>query len=197
MSVRSAVLALGAMLVVAVPAAAQSLVPAPRSAWALRSTTGGFIPTGDLRRTLENGQSSGAQLAYRLHPAVILTGSFSWARSRDLATASAPKLDVFTSDVGVELCPKQWIGERFTLNTFAGLGAGDRSYNYRKLAVDATHNLAGYVATGGEMGFGRLGLRLEVRDYLSGFKPLAGVGSSETRNDVVIMAGLRYHRKQS
>src|SRR5689334_14965798 len=127
MSVRSAVLALGAMVVVAVPVAAQVPVPAPRSAWALRSTTGGFIPTGDMRQTLKNGQSSGAQLAYRLHPAVTLTGSFSWARSRDLATATTPKLDVFTSDVGLELCPNQWVGKRFTLNTFAGLGAGDRS----------------------------------------------------------------------
>ena len=197
MSIRSAVLALGAMVVVTVPVAAQTPVPAPRSAWALRSTTGGFIPTGDLRQTLKNGQSSGAQLAYRLHPAVTLTGSFSWARSRDLATTTTPKLDVFTSDVGVELCPKQWVGERFTLNTFAGVGVGDRSYNYRKLAVDATHNMAGYVATGGDMGFGRLGLRLEVRDYVSGFKPLAGAGAASTRNDVVIMAGLRYSRKQS
>ena len=75
---------------------------------------------------------------------------------------------------------------------FVGIGAGARSYNYRKLDVDATHNLAGYASTGGELGIGRVHLRLEVRDYVAGFKPLNGLGAAATRNDVVALIGLRF-----
>jgi hypothetical protein len=78
-----------------------------------------------------------------------------------------------------------------SFSPFAGLGAGGRSYNYRKLDVDATHNLAAYASAGGELGYRRLRLRLEARDYVAGFKPLAGQGSSRTGNDIVVMAGLR------
>ena len=66
--------------------------------------------------------------------------------------------------------------------------AGARSYNYRSLHVDARHD----VSAGGEIGLGRVGLRLEVRDYVSGFKPLDGGGTAATRNDVVVLAGLRF-----
>lgn len=199
MSIHKAVLAvgaLGALLGLAHPASAQSAA-APRKGWELRGTSGGFVPTGGMRQTLKSAQLSGAQLSFVIHPAVTVTGSFSWAASRDVSSSTTPKLDVFTSDVGVELCPKEWQGERVRLTSFAALGAGARSYNYRKLDVDATHNLAGYVGAGGEVGYGRVGLRLEVRDYMSGFKPLVGAGQSEARNDVVVMAGLRFNRRRS
>jgi hypothetical protein len=72
-----------------------------------------------------------------------------------------------------------------------------RSYNYRKLDVDATNTVAAYGSVGGELGVGRVGLRLEVRDYATGFKPLVGAGKSDMRNDVVIMAGLRFNRHRT
>ena len=61
--------------------------------------------------------------------------------------------------------------------------------------MDATNNLAGYLAAGGELGMGRIALRIEARDYATGFKPLVGGGKSEARNDVVIMAALRFNRR--
>jgi hypothetical protein len=36
-----------------------------------------------------------------------------------------------------------------------------------------------------------VGLRIEARDYVTGYKPLIGSGTADTRNDVVVMAGLR------
>jgi hypothetical protein len=84
-----------------------------------------------------------------------------------------------------------------TFDAFAGIGAGARSYNYRKLDVGATHNVAGYGAVGGEIGVSRVGIRLEVRDYVSGFKPLIGGGVSRTRNDMVITAAVRINRSAS
>jgi hypothetical protein len=50
---------------------------------------------------------------------------------------------------------------------------------------------------GGELGVGRVGVRLEVRDYVTGFKPLAGIGTSATRNDVMMMLGFRFNRHTS
>ena len=118
---------------------------------------------------------------------------------RQITTADrvdTPKLDVFTSDVGVEARPIRWFaGRAVTFSPFAGVGAGARSYNYRKLDVDATHNLAAYGAVGGELGMGRVGLRLEARNYATGFRPLVGVGKSDMRNDVVVMAALSFNRK--
>ena len=40
----------------------------------------------------------------------------------------------------------------------------------------------------GELGFGRYGLRLEARDYVSRFKPFDG-SESKTRNDVTVATG--------
>lgn len=72
------------------------------------------------------------------------------------------------------------------------LGLGSRSYNHRKLEVDATHNLTVYGSDGSEFGLRRVQLRVEVRDYVSSFKPLLGGGKAVTRNDVMVMVGLRF-----
>jgi hypothetical protein len=61
--------------------------------------------------------------------------------------------------------------------------------------VDATHTLAGYAVVGGELGMGRVGLRLEARDYVTGFRPLIGGGGARTRNDIVALVGLRLRKR--
>ena len=188
----SASAALGLLLSLASVVAAQTLATAKPSAWELRFTSGALIPTGGQRSTLKSAQLSGVQLSWRVLPVVAVTGQFGWARSRDLSLLATPKLDVFTSDLGIEARPVQWnVGHALSVTPFAGLGAGVRSYNYRSLDVDATHNVAGYAAVGGELGAGRVGLRIEARDYATGFKPLVGAGSSATRNDVVLTAALK------
>jgi hypothetical protein len=188
--------ALGMLLTSANAATAQSAAPR-ESRWELRVSDGAFVPTGAMRSAVGNAHLSAAQLSFLVQPSVAVTGTFGWARSRDVASVDAPKLDVFTSDVGVELRPTHWFaGRAVTFSPFVGAGAGARSYNYRNLAVDATHNLAGYGSVGGELGFRRVGVRVEARDYATGFRPLAGSGRSVARNDVVVMAALRFKRHQ-
>lgn len=156
---------------------------------------GVLIATGAQRDQLKDAQLTAAQLSWVVRPRLAITGTFGWARSRDIASAGAPKLDVFTSDVGLETRTTEWHADRpVSLSLFAGLGAGARTYNYRKLDVDATNNIAGYVGLGGEIGMGRVGARLEARNYSAGFKPLVGAGKSEARTDVVIMGALRFNR---
>ncbi len=184
---------LGLLLTTARTSAAQSSAE-PTKKWDVLFTSGAFIPAGAQRTVLKDAQASAVQLSWLVRPSVAITGSFGWARSRDRLVANTPKLDVFTSDLGVEYrAPKLFAGHAVTLSPFAGLGAGARSYNYRKLEADATHNLAGYGALGGELALGRVALRVEARDYAAGFKPLLGAGTSETRNDVSIMAGLKFN----
>jgi len=174
--------------------------PSQTKTWELRITGGAFVPTGDHRLILDDAQLTAAQVSWLVRPhqtpRLAVTGTFAWARSRDIASTNDPKLDVFSSDIGVEAR----FAERFaespvTFSPFVGLGAGARSYNYRKLDVDATNNVAGYASVGGELGMGRVGIRLEVRNYVAGFRPLVGTGGSEIRNDVTFLIGMRFDRR--
>ena len=162
----------------------------------LRLPSGGYIATGVQRAALKDAQASAAQLSLLVSPRVALTGTFTWARSRDLALPDTPKLDVFTSDLGVEVrTAKAARGESMTFAGFIGSGAGVRSYNHRSLTIDATNNLAAYASVGGTLTVRRVEVRLEARDYASGFRPLIGGGKSGVRNDVVIMGALRIVRR--
>ncbi|MBL0170120.1 MAG: hypothetical protein IPP90_05205 [Gemmatimonadaceae bacterium] len=155
-------------------------------------TSGAVVPTGVQRNTIKTGQLSAAQLTYLVRPMLALNATLGWARTRDIASSGDPKLDVFTYDVGAELRANRWNdGHAVTFRPFAGVGAGARSYNYRQLDVDGTHNAAAYGSMGGEIGVRRVRLRIEARDYVSNFKPLVGSGVSDTRNDVTVMGGLR------
>lgn len=191
MQISTVVLAAALSSSIATSLAAQSpevSSPAPKSSWELVVPSGTLVPTGEQRDVIKRGNLSAVQVMYVARPAIAITSTFGWARSRDLLIADSPKLDVFTYDVGAELRAPDW-KKRFT--PFAGVGAGGRSYNHRKLDLDATHNLSAYASAGGELGYRRLRMRVEARDYLSGFKPLSGSGASRTGNDVVVMAGLR------
>lgn len=173
-------------------AAGAQVTPAPQRSWEFRVTSGSMVPTGAQRETLQRGGLTAAQLSRVVRPSVALSATVGWARSRDIAQVGDPKLDVFLYDVGAEFrrVSRRTNGSR-TLMPFAGVGAGGRSYNYRTLEVDAVHNLTAYGSVGGEVGLGRVSVRLEARNYVSGFKPLRGTGGTVTRNDVVLLGGLR------
>lgn len=186
--------ALGTLAVASSLSAQTTESPAPvkQARWELIVPSGAMIPTGAQREAVKRGNMSAVQITYVAQPSLAIVSTFGWARSKDVATTGNPKLDVFTYDIGGELRAPRWIAsETMSFAPFAGIGAGGRSYNYRKLDVDATHNLAAYASAGGELGVRRLRLRLEARDYVAGFKPLTGAGASRTGNDIVVMVGLR------
>lgn len=167
--------------------------PAARThGWEFLMTSGAVVPTGAQRNAIKSGNMSAAQLTYVVRPALALTSTVGWARTRDIAASGDPKLDVFTYDVGAEVRANRWnAGRAVAFRPFAGVGAGARSYNYRSLDVDATHNVAAYGSTGADIGYRRVGVRFEARDYVTRFKPLGGTGAVDTRNDVMLMGGLR------
>ncbi|MEQ1857224.1 MAG: hypothetical protein ABL963_12165 [Longimicrobiales bacterium] len=192
-----AVATLGLTVFSANAAQGQSTVPQAR-AWEFRVPGGAFVPTGDQRDALDDAHVTAIQVSRVLRPQLAVTGTFGWARSHDLVTVGAPKLDVFTSDIGIEArSAERSIDGPVAISLFAGLGGGIRSYNHRNLHVDASHNLAGYGSVGAELGMGRVGVRVEVRDYVSGFEHHVGVGGSDVRNDMVMTVALRFNRQRS
>jgi hypothetical protein len=166
MNIRAAVIASTFLVTSNLSAQATDSQAAPRkpARWELVVPTGAILPTGVQGDAIKRGNLSAVQLTYVVRPALAITSTVGWARSRDVATTGSPKLDVFTYDVGAELrAPRRLAGKAATFSPFAGLGAGGRSYNYRKLDVDATHNVAAYASVGGELGFRRVRVRLEAR----------------------------------
>jgi hypothetical protein len=155
-------------------------------------SSGALVPTGVQRDAIARAEMTTAQFSYLVRDNVAVTTSLGWSRSRDIVAAAQPTLDVFTYDVGTELRAPSWTdGDRWSFMPFVGAGAGGRSYSYRSQSTESTHNLAGYASVGGEVGYSRVRLRFEARDYVTGFKALGGVGTSGTRNDVALMVGLR------
>jgi hypothetical protein len=168
---------------------------AQRPRWEFDIIEGTVVPTAQ-RDPVKRANITAAQLSYVVRPDFAITATLGWARSRDLHSIGEPRLDVFTYDVGAEVRTPRWkAGRVITFSPFAGGGAGARSYNYRHLDVDATHNVAAYLSAGCEFGIHHVLLRLEVRNYVTGFKPLNGGGKADTRNDVVVMTGLRFARR--
>jgi hypothetical protein len=157
----------------------------------LRPFTGAYLPTGKQRDFVRAAFLTGAQASYRLVPQLAVTGTFAWSPTKDHAARRDATLDLFQYDVGIEGRAAGWRGgASWTFTPFAGLGVGGRTFHYRDRDVDAQSEFAGYGALGGELGFGRLGVRLEGRDYLSRVAREVGRGGSDTRNDVTLAAAL-------
>jgi hypothetical protein len=170
---------------------AQDITPVRRGAFELRPYVGAYIPTGEQRDLLKDAVLVGAQASYSIRPQLALTGTFGWSPSKDRITIGDQTLDLFQYDLGVEgRWANAYVAPSWRFEPFAGLGVGGRTYRYRDLEVDSKTNVAGYGALGGEFGFGRVGLRIEARDYVSRFEPLIDDGDAKTRNDVTLAAGL-------
>jgi len=182
-------LALAAVAVSGSSAAAQDASRSSR--WEFLVSSGRLVPTGAQRGAVQAGNHTAAQLARSITPSLALTSTLGWARSRDVAVAST-HLNVFMVDVGSELRAQRSTNtDGFSLSPFATAGIGARSYRARSVSASARHNAAAYLGAGGEIGIYRVRVRLEARDYVSGFRSFDGTGATVGRNDIVMMAGLR------
>jgi hypothetical protein len=157
-----------------------------------RSTVGAFVPMGAHGDLLDAGPVFGSQVAFAIHPNVSIVGAFSMSSAKE-ESATADEVDIYQYDVGAEVGKTILGGGRWRFRPYVGAGIGGRSYNYQDISGPAQHNLAGYASAGALVMFGRAGIRLEARDYVSGFKGLAGeYESSKTRNDLMITTGLAF-----
>jgi hypothetical protein len=163
----------------------------PDGALILHPFAGAFVPVGAQRELLATAVIVGLEWSWRITSGVAITGRLGWSPTRDLLVAGNPALDAFHYDIGGEARGEGWMeGEGWEITPFAGLGGGARTYVYRALAFRATTNLAAYGAAGADIGFGRVGFRIEGRHYFSQLEPLFGQGVHTTRNDLALSAGL-------
>jgi hypothetical protein len=164
-----------------------------RRNWDVLISSGKLLPTGMQRDAIQSGDHTALRVARALTSTVAMTTTVGWTRRHNLAAAAAPYLTVFMLDVGPEVRTAQPIGraDGFALSPFAGAGLGTRSYSAQSVSSAARYNVAGYVGAGSEIGAGRIRVRLEARNYVSGFRAFDGSGNRTARNDVVVLAGLR------
>lgn len=177
-----------ALIALLIGGAAQSQENISAARGAIRPFVGANIPTGDQRDFLKDAVLVGAQGSWIATPNVSLTGSFSWAPSRDRISAGDQTLDIYQYDLGLE--GRSAATSFGRLVPFIGAGLGGRTYNYRDLDVESKTNFAGYGALGVDVPLGGVSLRVEGRDYISRFEPLSGAGETKTRNDVALFAAL-------
>src|SRR5438105_1929348 len=154
----------------------------------VRPFVGAYIPTGDQRDFLKDAVLVGAQASWNATENLSLIGGFGWAPSKDKISAGDQKIDAFQYDVGLEARPS--FASLAGATPFIGAGVGGRTYSYRDLNVDSKTNFDGYGALGFDAAAGPIGLRIEARDYVSRFQPLTGGGSTKTRHDVALLAGV-------
>lgn len=186
-----------AALLLAMPTTAEAQADTSRSkAWEVRVTSGSLIPIGEQRQQLARGPLTTVQVSWLPRRALAVTGTLGWAKSKDLTAVGSRGLNAFAADVGIESRPQRLVvGQRISFSPLAGIGAGARSYDYRGGDSNARYNVAAFIALGGELGYRRLGLRMEARQYVSGFAPMDGVGPTPTRGDVMLLTSLRFNRR--
>jgi hypothetical protein len=168
------------------------------SRWEFLVASGTLIPTGAQRANIRRADTTSAQLTYVARPHIAVTTAVGWARSRDVASEERARVNIFSYDLGAEFRPLPWNDDRsLAIKPFAGLGAGLRSYDYHDASTNTQHEIAGYISAGGEVGIRRLRIRLEVRDYLTGFTSVHTDSSRDARSEVVAMLGLRIIKRST
>jgi hypothetical protein len=169
----------------------------PGNTLQVRPVVGALVATGDHRDVLKDAVLVGAQAAFAFHSNFALVGSFGWSPSTDKATVGQPKVDVYEYDLGLEgrldnLTP----GSRISTQPYAAIGAGGRTYDLRDTPnSSAETNALGYGAIGLDLNqaAGPVGVRIEARDNVTGFKGLKGeLIDRVTRNDLQFSAGLTF-----
>lgn len=166
-------------------------------AFALRPTVGALIGTGDMHDALKSAVVIGGQASFAVQSNFALIGSFAYSPSQDKLSIAQPKLDIYQYDLGIEgRLDDLSAGMSVATRPFAVIGGGGRTYNYRNLAgTSAQTNPLGYGAIGLDLAQanGPIGIRLEARDNLTGFKGFRGeLPDRKARNDVQLSAGLTF-----
>lgn len=163
----------------------------------VRPVVGAIVGTGDQGDALKSAVLVGGQASYAFHPNFSLIGSFGWSPSQDKLSPQRPDVDLYQYDLGIEgRLNNLTENSPIVTRPYAVVGGGGRTYRLRNvLNADAQTNPLGYGAVGLDLDHagGKVGLRLEARDNITGFKGFRGeLADRKTRNDLQFSAGLTF-----
>jgi len=149
-----------------------------------------FVPTGAQSNTLESGFGAGLLGAYAFNRHLSAVGRFAYSSTEDRSTANED-VNVFTYDIGAEAGTEKQLTTALRIRPFLGLGFGGRAYDFDDRESESQFDVTGYGSGGAELMMGRFGWRVELRNYVSGFKGLSGeLDSRQARNDLSISSGM-------
>lgn len=181
-----------ATFVAASAAPAQQWPPLPE----VRPFIGAYVPVGRQHQLLTDAVALGAQVALEFGRGTHAVGSFTWIPTEQRGLTTSSRIEMAQFDLGAEwLSPgRRRLQKRF--NPLLGVGLGVRAYRSRDVDTPSQANLAAYGSLGGELLMGRVGVRLEGRDYLTLFRGLGGQDATSLRSDVAVAIGVAYHIKR-
>jgi hypothetical protein len=157
----------------------------------VRPYAGVFLPVGALEADFKSATMVGVQGAVELNRHVHGVANVGWTHGHNRIFTS-DVTHIWQYDVGAEFNLVKPMGWDWYFRPFMGLGAGGRTYDYRRVAEKTTSCTAGYGSIGAEIQRNDVAFRAEARDYLTCFEsPISG--RKNTRNDIGLTFGLAYH----
>ena len=165
----------------------------------IRPVFGSFLPAGNAKASLASSSLGGLQMSLAVNRHVALSVTVTVAPTTDLSAPATPGLDVVMYDLGGEWRFNGWKrGGTSFFTPFVGAGLGSLAYEYSDSTSTSVSNRDGYLAVGGEIGVGLIGIRLEGRDYLSHVSAVASPTAGKTRqNDITVALGLAFRLGRS
>jgi len=159
----------------------------------VRPFVGAYVPVGKQHRLLDGGVALGAQLALEFARGAHAVAGFTWVPTNQRGLDTDARVEMAQFDLGAEWLSPGRRRVQAGFDPLVGVGLGIRAYRSRDTDTPSQANLGAYGALGGELRLGRVGLRLEARDYVTAFRGLDGRAATSLRTDTAVALGLAYH----
>lgn len=176
-------LALAAVLALALAPAARAESPGARLEFS--PFAGAFIPVAGQRQALSKALLLGARGTWDLHEHVAFVATAAWARPE----SGGADVDLFQWDIGLQGQAPVALGRGWSLEPFAGVGVGTRTYSFVKLDLQRRTDFVFYSGLGVDLRRDRLALGVTARHQLTAFSPVADTGA---RGDLALLGSLSW-----
>jgi len=176
-----------ALLAVALSTLAASAARAeePSRPFELTPFAGAFVPVAAQRGDLASAPVLGLRGTYDLHRNVAMVLAGAWARPE----SGARKVDLFQWDIGLQGQAPIALSGAWSLEPFAGVGIGTRTYSHVNAGADSQTDFVFYSALGADLRRGRLAVGATARHQLTAFTP---AGDSGARGDVALLGSVSW-----
>lgn len=146
---------------------------------------GAFVPVAGQRAALSSALLLGARGTWDLHENVAIAATAAWARPE----SGGADVDLFQWDIGLQGQAPVALGRGWSLEPFAGVGVGTRTYSFVKLDRQDRTDFVFYSGLGVDLRRDRLAVGVTARHQLTAFSP---AGESDARGDVALLGSLSW-----